>query len=736
MKCSTPILQVAVPSPLMQLFDYLPPADLDIQQLQPGSRVLVPFGKRDLVAIIIAVIKTSELPIERLKPIKCVLDSHAVIPPSLLKLCQWCSQYYHYPIGEVLHYALPTLLRKGHPTEKTAQSAWRLSLIGEKTDPYHFTQSAGLQQLLHRFQQAPLGLLTRHNITADDKKSRLRTLQNKGLIEACTITPCHQSLTDNVQQAPQLTPEQQTSVDALCTQLDDFGVFLLHGVTGSGKTEVYFQVIQACLAQQRQVLMLVPEISLTPQTLQRLQQRFAVPIATLHSKLSAQRRLDNWIMAKYGHAPIVLGTRSAIFTPLKALGLIIIDEEHDGSFKQQDRFRFQARDVAIIRARAAQIPVILGSATPSLESMHNVEMARYHYLTLPKRASNQALPKFTIIDVRKQKLSLGLSQALIQAIRQHLDQHQQVLIFLNRRGYAPVLICHACGWVALCRHCDAKFTVHFKKQKLICHHCDYEIAMPVTCQGCRSTELRPIGYGTERIAASLASFFSEYPITRIDRDTMGSQNALNQALADIHQQHTRLIIGTQMLAKGHHFPHVTLVAILDADAGLFSTDFRATETMAQLIIQVAGRAGRGEQPGQVVMQTRHPDHPMLQLITQHDYGAFCQHLLRERKQTQLPPYSALAMLRAESTQQQQAIDFLDAAKQQAQHIPHSDIQLLGPIAAPMARRAKRYHAQLLIQSTQRKQLQKFLSHWYRRVSNLKKSYTLKVVLDVDPLDLY
>ncbi|MDQ2695178.1 MAG: primosomal protein N' [Pseudomonadota bacterium] len=534
---------------------------------------------------------------------------------------------------------------------------------------------------------------------------------------------------------PVLNPHQTAAVAAVGGALDRFAVFLLDGVTGSGKTEVYLRIVEAVVQRGRQALVLVPEIGLTPQVLARFQDRLPGPLAVLHSGLTDRERLDAWLLARDG-APVVIGTRSAIFTPLPAPGVIIIDEEHDGSFKQQDGFRYSARDLAIVRARRANIPVLLGSATPSLESLGNVLRRRYRRLRLPQRVGNAEEPAIELLDVRRQPMQEGLSAPLVSRMQDHLRRGGQVLLFLNRRGFAPTLICHECGWVAQCRRCDARLTLHLGRRRLLCHHCGQERPVAAACPDCGSIDLRPLGQGTERLEKHLRQVFPDLGIARIDRDSTRRKGSLESLLADIHSGGRRILIGTQMLAKGHHFPDVTLVGVVDADQGLFGADFRAGERMAQMILQVAGRAGRADKPGLVCVQTHHPDHPLLQRLVAEGYPAFAAAALEERRQARLPPYACQALLRAEAAQREEAHDFLQQALDQGLELRPPGVELLGPVPAPMERRAGRYRAHLLVEAQQRAPLHRFLDRWLERLTALKAGRRARWSLDVDPWDLY
>ena len=532
-----------------------------------------------------------------------------------------------------------------------------------------------------------------------------------------------------------LNAAQQNALTEIEGSLDAYHAFLLEGVTGSGKTEVYLQAIARVLGRGQQVLVLVPEIGLTPQTIQRFRARFAVPIAAMHSGMTEKQRLNVWMQAKSGGAKIVIGTRSAVFVPFVSLGLIIIDEEHDLSFKQQEGFRYNARDIAIMRAYLGGMPIVMGSATPSLETQHNADQGRFRRLQLPERAGGAVLPEFCLLDTRHTMLEQGLSLQLLDEIKRHLSRGDQVMLFLNRRGFSPVLFCDACGWMAKCTRCDARMTYHYRAAKLRCHHCDAQKNIPVKCEGCGVVGLQAVGQGTERLEGTLKKYFPSHSIARIDRDNMRRKGALEEALARIQRGDDHILVGTQMLAKGHHFPNVTLVALIDVDGGFFSADFRALERMGQLLLQVAGRAGRAEKPGKVLIQTQHPDHPLLGLLLQQNYHAFSVALLKERQEADLPPFVFFALFRAESHQLQQAEEFLNEIKSLIASKRHT-LEIMGPIAAPMPRRAGRYRMQLLLQAKSRHELQQNLKKMLPEIEALKANKRVRWSLDVDPQEMF
>ncbi len=731
------ILKVALSTPLRSTFDYLLPKRLEDCTLTPGIRLKVPFRNKCLTAVLLSTDNHTDVPIHKLKPIHSILDEQPVLNENLLQLAQWASDYYHHPIGEVIGNALPILLRQGEPAQFKQQRLWALNATGHATSADDFKRAPKQLAAWQLFCQHPQGLTVTQLKQFGITTPVLNSLCSKNLLQESTQDrqPALGCVT-TTEPALSLNTDQSHAVAAICEQLEQFQTFLLQGVTGSGKTEVYLQCIAEVLSQNKQALILVPEIGLTPQTVARFQRRFGVPIAVFHSGLTDRERLDAWLLAKSGQAKIIIGTRSAIFTPLAQPGIIIIDESHDLSFKQQDGFRYSARDLAVVRGRLDNIPVILGSATPTLESIYNVSNGRYQRLTLSARAGNAKPPSFELIDTRNQSLQGGLSKQLIGLIKQHLQQQQQVLLFLNRRGFAPCLICNSCGWIANCRRCDARMTMHYSPSYLQCHHCGSTRNIDTHCPECASKSLQPLGAGTERLEQTLIELFPQTQITRIDRDTTRSKQALQAKLESINQGESQILVGTQMLAKGHHFPNVTLVAILDADSGFFSVDFRAPERMAQLLTQVSGRAGRGDKAGHVAIQTKNPEHPLLQELIQHDYTKFTEAALNERHSALLPPYSFMTLVRAEGMQQSAPNDFLKSVANIANALIDNTICLYGPVPAPMEKRAGRFRYQLLIQASSRQGLQKMLKQLISRVEQAKIANKIRWSIDVDPMEMY
>lgn len=728
------ILHVAVPSPLRSLFDYLPSKHEPAGQYQAGMRVQISFGRRQLVGIIVDVSSHSDLPLNKLKAVSRLLDTEPVIPADVLELLKWASSYYQHAPGEVIANGLPAALREGKSPRPAGQQRWRLNNSGQQAQADELRRAPKQAALLQLLRQQAEGLDSEAlNTHFASWRDAMRALIDRGWVTVDT-GPCI-SMESTAGSLPRkiLNKQQQHAVDSITRDLGSFGCFLLDGVTGSGKTEVYLEAIDQVIAQGKQALVLVPEISLTPQTLARFRGRFRVPVAILHSGLSDGARLCAWHAAKNGEAPIVIGTRSAVFTPLADPGMIIIDEEHDSSFKQQDGFRYHARDLAVRRAQQAGIPIVLGSATPSLESLENARQQRYQHITLSERATGVPLPPIGLIDCRKQPMQSGMSKTLLDAMREHLARDEQVLLFLNRRGYAPTLMCHACGWTAQCGRCDAQMIVHRQPPRLRCHSCDREQAVPSACPDCGGAELRPLGQGTERIEDSLHELFPGHGIIRVDRDSTRKRGAMDALLESVHSGAAQILLGTQMLAKGHDFPKVTLVGVLSADQGLFSVDYRASERMSQLIVQVAGRAGRAEHPGKVLVQTWHPDHPLLLTLVRSGYEAFAEQALLERKEAGLPPFTRLALLRAEATDSQAPMEFLSELVHLAPRV--EGVSLLGPVPAPMERRAGRYRAHLLLQADNRAQLHQLLNHWLPSIEQLKAARKVRWSLDVDPVDM-
>lgn len=735
----TPVLEVALPVPLRRHFDYLPPADASTNNhhvLQPGMLIRVPFGRQELTGVLLAAKSVSAHQPDKLRQAIGFIGDSPALDQEMLTLCRWASDYYHAPLGEVLQSALPTLLRQGEAAQMQGEAVFTLTQEGKGLPAGALKRSPKQAQLLAALQQS--SHLRASDLEAQGiSRSIVKSLVDKKLIKLEEIQPLPNSQREGFlnEQPLVLNAEQQLALKSISPY--GFATYLLDGATGSGKTEVYLQAIAMCLAQGKQALVLVPEIGLTPQTIQRFQSRFTLPIAALHSGLNDRQRLEAWLQARAGVARIVIGTRSALFTPFSDLGIIIIDEEHDASFKQQDGFRYSARDLATVRAQQLDIPLILGSATPSLETLHNAMQGRYQYLELTARAGKAKPPDIQLLDIRGEKLHEGFAQPSIDAMAETLAQGNQVLVFLNRRGYAPTLECHDCGWLANCHFCDARMTVHQTPRHLHCHHCDHQRALPRRCPDCNSSHIQPIGQGTERSELVLQELFPRQTIIRVDRDSTRNKNAMQNLLENVHKGGPCILVGTQMLAKGHHFADVTLVVIIDADAGLFSADFRGPERMGQLLLQVAGRAGRAEKPGRVILQSHHTDHPFVQTLVTRGYHAFADLILRERQLTGLPPFRHLALVRAEAKDPQKALDFLADARRQAELIAQANPALtyLGPLPAFMEKRGDRFRYQLQINSAQRKVMQLLLCDLALKLEASSLAKAVRWSIDVDPQEM-
>lgn len=725
------IAQVALDVPVPRLFDYVAPT---LTLADVGRRVCVPFGRKEFIGVVLGLSRESAHPREQLKTITAVLDDTPLLSAEILKLLRFCSDYYQYPLGATVLAALPTALRRAQTATLKTIDSWQLTASGQ-------TGGADLPQRAHA--QRALFILLQDG--AAHPASELATASAgyrstiKHWLELGWVTQLSQpgplnATSVNADIAPTLNAEQLQATTQISAALGKYQPFLLHGVTGSGKTEVYLHLVQAVLAQGGQVLILVPEINLTPQLTGVFRARFpAVEIATLNSGMADGERLHHWLAAVDGRARIVLGTRLAVFAPMPALALIIIDEEHDSSFYQQDGLRYAARDVAIMRAHQRSCPIVLGSATPALETWHNAQSGRYQRLSLTQRAIAAAtLPQVRMIDQRTQKLTDGISPALATAIQRRLDTGQQSLIFINRRGYAPTLVCRACGWAAGCPRCSTRLVVHLRERQLRCHHCGYAERVPHACPDCGNLDISPSGLGTQRVEEGLQKQFPTARVLRIDRDSTRRKDSWPEMQQSIRRGEVDILVGTQLLAKGHDFPNLTLVGVVGADSALYSPDFRASERMFAQLMQVSGRAGRAQHPGEVLIQTEFVDHPLYLALQQHDYIGYARTLLNERRSAGFPPFIHQAVLRAEAPQLVEAIAFLNLAKA---HAPvTSAVTVFDPTPATMARKANVERALLLVQSTNRRTLQQFLGMWMEDIYTLRAS-KLRWHLDVDPLEI-
>jgi primosomal protein N' (replication factor Y) len=728
------LVRVAVAVPLADAFDYLWAAEGDAPPA--GSRVRVPFGRRERIGLVVEHPSATTLSAQKLRSIREVLDRKPLIGSELMQTLRWAADYYHHPIGEVLNHALPGTLREGRALEDPPERAWRLTDSGREQPRERVARSA-------RQQARVLAELAEHVARTESDLKRfgvsaatLTRLAAKNWIEPAPPEAAPPQPTSASETPPELTADQREVIAAIVRDKGAaYRAYLLHGVTGSGKTEVYLRLIARELARGRQTLLLVPEIGLTPQLVARLRARFGDELAVLHSGLTERERFVAWRGASEGRAKLVVGTRSAVFAPLPAGGLIIVDEEHDPSYKQQRGFRYSARDLAVVRARRLGIPVVLASATPSLESFHNASTGRYRKLDMPRRVGLGGQPQVRVLDLGRLATRQALSTPLVSAIERHLAAGSQVMLFLNRRGFAPALFCPQCKSVEECGRCDARMTVHAKAAVLRCHHCGQERPLRWACAACGNERLA-VGAGTQRVGDELATLFPGVRVARLDRDATSRKGTLAAVLAEVESGATQILVGTQMLTKGHDFPRVTLVGVLNADQGLFGTDPRSHERLAQTIVQVAGRAGRGDLPGEVLIQTHYPQHPLLERLLTADYASFAALALEERRATEWPPFSHLAAWRAESIERAPAFAFLNRVKDSARESDGGPgVKVLGPAPQQMERREGRYRAQLLFQSAQRGPLHELLGKTLHAVRGSPEARKVRWSVDVDPLEL-
>ncbi|MDF2180110.1 primosomal protein N' [Aliiglaciecola sp. CAU 1673] len=724
-----PIAEVALPIPKRALFDY---SLAGFEHARIGARVMVSFGRRQLIGVIAGIKAQSGLAPEKLKAISALLDQESVFSEAHLTWLQWASQYYQHAFGEVLANALPVNLRKGAQAGVQEEVFYKATSQGQSLDDAELKRAPR--------QLAALQVLRQSQRSAKQLKDEfgsavVNALLEKGLIESQCRTP-EPDLTwpkrIKLADKPRPNLEQSLCITAIYNSGADYQCHLLEGVTGSGKTEVYLQAIEPLLLQGKQILVLVPEIGLTPQTVKRFEDRFGLKAGLLHSGLADGERLRVWQQARSGELGLIIGTRSAVFTPMKSPGMIIVDEEHDASYKQQDGWRYHARDLAVVRARLEKIPLLLGSATPSLESLNNALTGKYRHHLLRQRAGIAKPVHHSILDMKGQALDFGLARGLQGRIRQHLSNGHQVMLFINRRGYAPALICHQCGHVESCLRCDRSYTLHRGMNKLQCHHCGDAKSIPQRCPACSSDKLQPVGLGTEQLEDGLKTLFPGVSAVRIDSDSARGKDKLDKLLQAIDKGEHQLLIGTQILAKGHHFPNVSMVVVLDVDSALFSADFRAAEKLAQLITQVAGRAGRAHIQGELWLQTHHPGHPLLQDLLHNGYQHFARLALQERRFIHLPPFSYQGLFRVEANDARQAFDFLCQVREQIPQYP--DLHLIGPLPALMEKRQGRFRMQLLLQSGQRTGIQQALAACLEAIEGLPLANRVRWSVDLDPQD--
>ena len=732
---SEDLVEVLVPIPLMEKFSYLPPKN-NTSSLKQGSRVLIPFGRRTLVGVIWGFIKKDPLDKRKYKYIKDVLDESPLLDANSISLAEWSSRYYHYPLGEIITYFFPPSIRKGKDAKFRESKYLELTSKGsflQATDLSRAPSQQKLIELLKEKTEISLKSAQAFGISA----AVINGLIEKGFIARFSreLSPYKKFENNNLLSSKELNPEQSEAVNAINGAQNKNITFLLDGITGSGKTEVYLQAIQEVIRQGRQALILIPEIGLAPQAEERFREYFGDRVMSFHSAKNDREKVDAWLGASRGLVDIIIGTRSSVFLPMKNLGIIVVDEEHDLSFKQMDKFRYSARDMALYRAKLEKVPVVLASATPSLETLKNAEEDKYKVLKLSKRATGASLPSFQAVDLRGKELFEGLSKELLEASQTELAQGNQVLIFLNRRGYAPSMICKVCGWISNCERCDALMTVHKNPLKLHCHHCEAQKPYPNKCQSCDSNDFLTYGFGTEKIEEFLQNYFPDIKTLRIDSDSTRKKETLNEYFSEIREGKPMILLGTQLLAKGHHFPDVTLVGIIDADSGLFSADFRGSERVAQLMTQVSGRAGRDKKPGRVILQSYCPDHPQIEEIITGSYDKFAKKLLGERKSLKIPPFSFQAKIFAESPKSLISRDFILNLLNQSKidEKIRMNVRVIGPLPSVMEKKSGVYRWELSIFSKSRSNLHKYLDVMQSRLYDPKLSKQVRWSIDVDPL---
>lgn len=717
------IARIALNRPLRRLFDYIIPEDLE---LTPGQRVRIPFGRQQATGLVVEV-GVEPPPGIKLKPLSSAMEDWPALPQETFKLLSWASDYYQHPLGECLFTALPPALRRGRIAEEKTEQWWYTRDNTATLPAKAYKQKA----LLDWLRQHPRGAPTKDILQAGFARSQLNTLREKQLIEL-VLPPQPNSLEEDSEldaRRPELSAAQALAAEELTVPDEGFGVSLLYGITGSGKTEIYLHYLKQNLEAKDQALVLVPEINLTPQTVARFQHYFGSRIVVWHSALNDGERLSTWLKVRNGEPVILVGTRSAVLLPFTSLRTIIVDEEHDSSYKQGEGFRYSGRDLAVYRAHLNNCPIILGSATPSLESVHNAEQKKYHLVKLEERAGNAAPPDISLLDIRSRPLEGGLSRPALTAIKQTLTKGEQALVFVNRRGFAPVMMCFDCGHMVECPRCDTHLTYHRRDRAMRCHHCDYQTAATEHCPKCHSDAFKPLGQGTERTEDILATAFPDTPVVRVDRDSTQRKGSIQGILKQVNSGKPCVLVGTQMLAKGHDFPNVTLVVVVNADGGLFSVDFRAPEQLIQTLLQVSGRAGRGIKPGRVLVQTCHSDHPLLKTLCDGQYLDIADQLLKEREEGQFPPFRAMAIFRAEGDTMEKSLQLLDAIKPLTYS---AGIETWGPLPAMIARRADKHRAQLILIARNRKKLNRLLTGICQELDQRKLPAGVKWMIDVDP----
>lgn len=715
--------RIALNRPLRRLFDYSVPEGV---RLVPGQRVRIPFGRQQAIGLVVQT-GVEPLPGINLKPVIATMEDWPALPEETVSLLSWASDYYQHPLGECLFTALPPALRRGRKAEEKPVEWWVACGHGEAL-PANAHRQKALLEWLNRHSQGAAGS---DIIRAGFTRTQLRTLCDRELVKSVSPPSSHSATTEPgfLATGPTLSGAQAAAAEELASAGPGFSASLLYGITGSGKTELYLHYLKQNLGTEDQALVLVPEINLTPQTVARFRHYFGTRIVVWHSALNDGERLTTWLKIRNGEPVILIGTRSAVLLPFTGLQAIIVDEEHDSSYKQGEGFRYSGRDLAVYRAHLNHCPVILGSATPSLESVYNAEQGKYRLVKLEERAGNATPPVINLLDIRSRPLEGGLSRPALNAIEQTLKLGEQALVFVNRRGFAPVMMCFDCGHMVECPRCDTRLTYHRRDRAMRCHHCDYQAAATDHCPKCQSDAFKPVGQGTERTEDILATAFPGTPVVRVDRDSTQRKGSIQGILKQVNSGEPCVLVGTQMLAKGHDFPNVTLVVVVNADGGLFSVDFRAPEQLIQTLLQVSGRAGRGTKPGKVLVQTCHSDHPLLKTLCEGHYLDIADQLLSERDEGQFPPFRAMAIFRAEADTMEKSLQVLDVIKPLT-NAP--GIETWGPLPAMIARRADKHRAQLVLNARNRKRLNTLLTGICQELDRRKLPSGVKWMIDVDP----
>ncbi len=727
------ICSFALSLPVYHLFDY------ELEQsanVTPGQRFKLPFGHGQKMGILVSCSLADPARHKNIKAVNQQLDEKPLLSSHLMQLACWLAEYYCQPLGEVLFQFLPRRARKAELMTETGLQYWVAHDVDEEVLISLKKRAPRQYELLKALTQSETGLNAADlKLLQNAWHQPVKVLQNRGLVSS-VLRENLPAIKTPVEAGFDLTADQVKVCQQISPLLDQFQVHLIQGVTGSGKTEVYLELMLQVIKQGKQVIYLVPEIGLTPQLLQRLQTRLGQTVVSSHSALTDLQRYQSWDQFKRGIAQVMIGTRSALFSADSSLGLIIIDEEHDGSFRQQDGVRYHARDVAIKRAQMLNIPIVLGSATPSMESLHNLTRPHFHLYRLDQRVTRSKPPEIELLDCSQVPLSTGCSPQLLQAIQKHLSAEGQVLLFLNRRGFAPVVMCHECGWLSSCFQCDARLTLHQSVNKLICHHCGFSVTLPHQCPDCGDKNIRHYGVGTQQLEEFLQQRFPETEVVRIDRDSVKSALHFEAKMKPVREAVPCILIGTQMLAKGHDYPHITLVGMLDVDQALYSSFYRAGERLIQTVLQVSGRAGRAEKKGQALLQTAFPKNPLMLDIRKKSYSELVEAILEERKMLGFPPFSRVVTFQVDAIELEMAMQKLTSLKQMLSDIDKPlSIKIIGPIPALMTRRIGLYRAQLSVMSGDIQAIRQVLKQLMPKIQSIRNTRKSRLTIEVDPLDL-